>query len=423
MDEILKFASKDTSLPIHDEVKRRLVNRDEVVAFIRRHMAEDEDAQRLRRSELVLKKFGLLPRDFDLQTFLVALLREQVAGYYDPQTKTVNLLDWIDPEQQKPVLAHELTHALQDQSFGLEKYMKAGAADLSTSKKEPTPDDIQNDEASAAHQAVVEGQAMVVLIDYELAPTGQSVVDSPQIVEALKAGMLMGTADSIEFRNAPLYIKEALTFPYRYGLDFEAELLTKMGKDKAYAGVFRNPPRTTREIMEPQAYLAGEKLAPMPLPDFKKDFKSYDKFDVGAVGEFDAAILIDQYQGEQVSKRLYPHWRGGYYYAAQPHGDASAPLGLLYVSRWSSPEKASEFARVYAHGLQQRYQRVHNAEDDATKAKPADDTVETLTGKHAWLTEQGSVFIEVQGDTVLVSESLDQDTTERVGREIFPVAK
>jgi len=423
VDEILKFASKDTSLPIHDEVKRRLVNRDEVVAFIRKHMAEDEDAQRLQRSELVLKKFGLLPRDFDLQTFLVALLREQVAGYYDPQTKTVNLLDWIDPDQQKPVLAHELTHALQDQSFGLEKYMKAGAADLSTSKKEPTPKDIENDEESAAHQAVVEGQAMVVLIDYELAPVGQSVVDSPQIVEALKVGMQMGTADSIEFRNAPLYIKEALTFPYRYGLDFEMELLTKMGKDRAYAGAFRNPPRTTREIMEPHAYLSGEKLAPMPLPDFKKDFKGYDKFDVGAVGEFDVAILVDQYQGEQVSKRLYPHWRGGYYYAARPHADASAPLGLLYVSRWSSPEKASEFAWVYARGLEKRYKRVHEVADEPVKAKPANYTVETLTGKHAWLTEAGSVFISVLGDIVLVSESLDQDTTERVERELFPAWK
>src|SRR4030095_16820568 len=113
--------------------------------------------------------------------FLVALLREQVAGYYDPQTKTVNLLDWIDPEQQKPVLAHELTHGLQDQPCGLEKYMKAGAADLSTSKNEPTTGDIESDEESAAHQAVVEGQAMVVLIDYELAPAGASVIYGPQI--------------------------------------------------------------------------------------------------------------------------------------------------------------------------------------------------------------------------------------------------
>src|SRR5690349_14491570 len=224
VDEILQFASKDSSLPIKQAVKRTLTSRDQVVAYITKHMAEDEDAQRLRRSELVLKKFGLLPRDFNLQTFLLALLREQVAGYYDPKTKTVNLLDWVDVEQQRPVLAHELTHALQDQSFGLEKWMKAGAGDLAANRKNSTQADIESDEAAAARQAVVEGQAMVVLIDYMLEPTGQSLKDSPQIVEALKQGMLVGTADSIQFHNAPLYLKEALTFPYRYGIDFVADV-------------------------------------------------------------------------------------------------------------------------------------------------------------------------------------------------------
>ena len=53
-------------------------------------MKEDKDAKRLERSSAVLKKFGLIPRTFDLQAFLVAMLREQVAGYYDPKTKTVN---------------------------------------------------------------------------------------------------------------------------------------------------------------------------------------------------------------------------------------------------------------------------------------------------------------------------------------------
>src|SRR4029077_13512759 len=108
-------------------------------------------AKRLRRSELVLKKVGLLPRDFDLGKFLVVLLREQVAGYYDPKTKTVNLLDWLDVEQQRPVLAHELTHALQDQSFGLEKWMKGDASDPE-SKNEPTVADIANDETATARQ-------------------------------------------------------------------------------------------------------------------------------------------------------------------------------------------------------------------------------------------------------------------------------
>jgi hypothetical protein len=418
LDDILRFASKDTSLPIKHEVKRRLINRDEVAAFVEQHTSEDEDAKRLRRSEVVLKKFGLLPRDFDLGPFLVALLREQVAGYYDPKTKTVNLLDWVDPDRQKPVMAHELTHALQDQSFNLEKYMKAGNADLEK-KKDLTPADIENDEINTARQAVVEGQAMVVLIDYMLAPMGQSIQDSPQLLQALKDGMLVGTADSPQFQNAPIYLKEALTFPYRYGIDFVAELLAKGGKEKAYAGLFENPPYTTRQIMEPKTYLSGERLEPMRLPEFKDVFKGYERFDVGAVGELDVAVLIDQYAGVGTSRALYPHWRGGYYYAARLKGDAAAPLGLLYVSRWSSPEKAAEFAAVYAKALTQRYRHVHGDTRESTKPVLDRGVLETLTGKHSWLTEDGSVVIDAEGDTVMVTESLDLTVTEKAEQELF----
>src|SRR5256712_11846534 len=258
VDEILQFASKDTALPIKHEVKRKLVSRDEVVAYVEKHMSEDEDARRLRRPELVLKKFGLLPRDFDLGKFLVALLREQVAGYYDPKTKTVNLLDWVDIEQQKPVLAHELTHALQDQSFGLEKFMKPSDVDLND-KKTVSQSDIDNDEIGTARQAVVEGQAMVVLVDYMLAPLGQSLKDSPEVVNALKQGMLVATADSPQFQNPPVYLREALTFPYRYGIDFITEVLAKSGKEKAFAGLFENPPKSTRQIMEPKTYISVER--------------------------------------------------------------------------------------------------------------------------------------------------------------------
>src|SRR5215469_937568 len=74
VDTILDFASKDSDLPIKHGVKRRLISREEVVAYLKKNMAEDKDVQRLRRTELVLKKFGLLPKDFDLQTFLVSLL-------------------------------------------------------------------------------------------------------------------------------------------------------------------------------------------------------------------------------------------------------------------------------------------------------------------------------------------------------------
>jgi hypothetical protein len=418
VDDILRFASKDTLLPIKREVKRQLVSRDEVEAYVTRHTSEDEDAKRLRRSELVLKKFGLLPRDFDLGKFLVALLKEQVAGYYDPKTRTVNLLDWLGVDQQKPVLAHELTHALQDQSFNLEKYMKPPEADLSR-KKEITAQDIENDEVSTTRQAVVEGQAMVVLVDYMLEPMGLSLKDSPQVVQSLKDGMLVGTADAVQFRNAPIYMKEALTFPYRYGIDFIADLLIKGGKEKAFAELFRNPPRTTRQIMEPQTYLSGEHLEPMNVPDFRQVFKNYERFDVGSVGEFDVAVLVDQYAGAQISNRLYPHWRGGYYYAVRSKGNPAAPLGLLYASRWSSPEKASNFAAIYASAISKRYLHVHDALEDGNDPVVPADSLDHLTGKRTWLTEDGPVVIDVQGDTVMLTESLDQATTDTLDQQIF----
>lgn len=417
VDEILQFASKDTDLPIKHEVKRRLVTRDEVEAYLKKSMEEDKGAKRLQRTELVLKKFGLLPRDFDLQTFLVALLREQVAGYYDAKTKTVNLLDWIDADQQKPVLAHELTHALQDQSFGLEKWMKVDDVDLDE-KKHLTESDIENDEAGEAREAVVEGQAMVVLVDYMLAPTGQSLLAAPQVADAMTEGMLVGTSDSPEFQKAPLFLREELTFPYRYGLDFEAALL-KVGKERAFAGAFGDPPQTSRQIMEPQTYLSGEKIPPMPLPDFRQDFKNYERFDVGAMGEFDVSILMDQYVGADVSKKIYPQWRGGYYYAARLKGDASAPLAILYVSRWASPEAAAQFAAIYAKGIAKRYKKVQEAADDENNRVADLQTVASLAGTHSWLTEEGIVLIAVQGDTVFITESLDQPITEHLEQEVL----
>ncbi len=323
----------------------------------------------------------------------------------------------MEVEQQRPVLAHELTHALQDQSFGLEKWMKAGAADLAGNSRDSTQGDIENDETAAARQAVVEGQAMVVLIDYMLAPTGQSLKDSPQIVEALKQGMLLGTADSIQFHNAPLYLKEALTFPYRFGIDFVADVLAKDGKEKAFAGVFANPPRTTREVMEPKAYLSGEHLEAMRLPDFPRIFKSYEHFDSGAVGEFDVAVLIDQYAGSKASHDLYPHWRGGFYYAARPKSKADGTLGLLYVSRWSSPAKSADFAAIYARSLEKRYRRAHQNGENRVKDL---DILETLTGRHTWATEDGPVVIDVQGDTVMVTESLGEEVTKKMEQELFP---
>lgn len=427
VDEILEFDSKQTGLPIKHNVKRKLTSREEVVAYLTGHL-NDEDVHRLRRSELVLKKFGLLPRDFDLQTLLVALLKEEVAGYYDPKTKTVNLLDWLPIEEQEPVMAHELTHALQDQDINLQKWMKRGEKDLGEIKKDPTPEDIENDEIDNAREAVIEGQAQAMMFQYAIAPTGHSIVTSPELVKAMEEETLTGTSSTKVFNDAPIFMKESLTFPYNYGMNFIVELMQKGGKEEAFAKLLHNPPHTTRQIMQPETYLSGERIPQMFIPDFKRDFKDYEKFDIGAMGEFDVDLLVEQYCGREVAKKIYPDWRGGYYYAAKSKANSTAPLGLLYVSRWSSPESAERFAGIYASSLKQRYKRPSETGESPTADPPNKGTDDkspsmppSLSGRHTWSTEEGTVLIEVKGDTVFISESLDPTTTATLETEVLSV--
>jgi hypothetical protein len=399
VDQILKFDTTDTALPAKRTVKRELASRDQVQRYLESHMKNDRDTKRMQRSAVVLKKFGLLPRDFDLQSFLIELLREQVAGYYDPKTKTVYLLNWVDAMAQRPVLAHELTHALQDQNFGLEKWLQ-----------EPDAKNLQaevaSDEQTTARQAVVEGQAMVTLMDFTLAPE-QSVVNAPLLVEALRAAMMSG-ANSPVFQKAPLFIKEALTFPYNYGLNFERELLVHGGKEKAFAGVFRNPPQTTRQIMEPQTYLAGEKLTPIYVPDLDKLLgHDYRRFDVGSIGEFDVKLLMDEYGAKDAAQAVATQWRGGFYYAAHPkNGDPNA-LAVVLVAKFASADAAHTFADVYSSFVPKRYKSA---------------TAEGAAPIRRWMTEEGPVSVEVQGDTVLVLESFPAPSAAKV-REVILAAK
>jgi len=416
VDQILAFASRDSGLPIRHSVKRALVSREQAMKYIEGRMGNDQDAQRLQRSALVLKKLGLLPRDFDLQTFLLALLREQVAGYYDPKAKTVNLLDWVDADIQKPVLAHELTHALQDQDSNLDHWLKDGP------RSEKKDSDVQDDEAVAARQAVSEGQAMVVLTDYELEPMGKTILDAPDVVAAMKAGV---TSGSPIFESAPLYIKDSLAFPYTYGLDFERMLLQRKGKEAAFADVLQHPPLNTREVMQPAVYLAGEHLPPLHPPKLEKVLgKSWQKIDVGAVGEFDISVMVEQYASEEAARQVWPQWRGGYYYATRQKNAPPGNLSLLYLSQWAVPEQATKFAGIYAQSLKKKYKQVQAVGGSRPASSPASAGVQVSIADATtqWNTEDGPVFVEPHGQFVLVMEGFDTATAAKLRDAVLPSA-
>lgn len=408
VEEVLRFASQDTLLPVKHSVKKTIVSREQVEKYLNEKFETDVDRIRFERSELVLKKFGLLPRDFDLHTFLIKLLTEQIQGFYDEKTKTMNLLDSVDIDMQKPVMAHELTHALQDQSYNLDK-MSKHEEEIEKKGLEDLDGLIRNDEASTCRTSVLEGQAMIVFLDYMLAPMGRSVQDSPKLVDIMQAGAAEKSQDSPIFDSAPLLLREELIFPYREGMSFIKELLVSGGKKLAYTGVLDHLPETTREIMEPKEYLAGHRVPPLLLPDLSFLKKDYEGYDAGAVGELDVNILLKVYADDETAKRLSREWRGGSYYAAGRKGvkptdpNSSAHIGLYYISKWSGEPAAQEFAKQYAAALPKRYKGIEHITADPDRS-----------GLDHYRTADGDIFIQQTGNAVVAVESFDKDSAARL---------
>jgi len=304
-DEILHFVSKDTLLPIKAPVKCRFISRDAVAKELRQKFDEDKGAKRMERSELVLKKFGLLDQDFKMRPFLLSLLTEQIAGFYDNKTKQMNLLDWVPIDQQKPVMAHELTHALQDQRVGLEKWDNQ---EIEGVAKNVTEDNrhIANDDTDTAREAVLEGQAMVSFADHMLADNGhpgKTLKNFPQLAQELESNA-GDMSDSPVLARAPLVLQQALLFPYTSGLAFEQAVLMKNGTASAFAGVLDSPPSTTYEILTPNAYLRNVTVPVMKLPDIHPMLKEagYEPYDIGVMGELDVRMTAELFGGRPLAE-------------------------------------------------------------------------------------------------------------------------
>jgi len=416
VDKILSFVSTESGLPIVHSVKRKLITREQVNKYLVQKFDEDAGAKHLAREEIVLKKFGLLDRDFHLRPFMISLLTEQVAGFYDDKTKTVNLLDWIDPDEQEPVLAHELTHALQDQAVGLNKWSEVGSDAIAMNAQEDNQH-IQTDEGDDARDAVTEGQAMVVYFDYSLRTTGQTLKTAPELMDKLKS-TLSDTSGSPILARAPLLLQKSLLFPYNEGTGFEDAILVKGGKEAAFGAVLANPPSSTFEILHPAAYMAHVPVPVLRLPDIHHLIEAdYAPYDVGVMGEFDVQILTQLFGGDQASAALTPQWNGGIYYAAQKRSaltdaekNSTASIALLYQSKWKTQNAARAFLHVYADQLPRKYSGLVRRTSDETDA---DEQVYT--------TNEGDVLLSIDGKGVFISEGFPLEIARKLRDNIAMV--
>ena len=415
VDELIKFSSDETGLPIKSPVKRQLTTRTAVESYLEEKFNEDQDAKRLQRDEIVLKKFGLLDRDFALKPFLLALLKEQIEAYYDSKSKTVNMLDWVDIDEQKPVLAHELTHALQDQHADLEKWNDQTPDDVSQDSAGDT-DHLAKDEMDTARDAVAEGQATAVMMDYILKPMGKSLVKDPEVMEVLRHQMSSSENSPIMAR-APLLLSESLLFPYREGLSFEQDLWMDQGQAAAFSGALDHPPTSSWEIINPLEYEKRHVPSVPLLPDIHPLVdKLYQPYDIGQVGQLDVHILTELFGGDEAARNLTPAWNGGLYWAGQLRSATTSAergstksLALFYLAAWRNPASAKAFAKLYADSLGRKYSGL-KADDAARKSSPADGK----SLEQVFSTSEGPVVITIRGKLVFVSESFPIDLARKL---------
>src|SRR4029077_6819922 len=165
--------SKILSLPIREPLKRSVRSREEIRQFLIRQMNDEKDDAKRYADQKALEALGLIPKGYPLDQKLLALLTEQIAGLYDPKEREFFIADWTEPAEQRVIMAHELTHALQDQYFHVEKW----------------EDEVKlNDDAQLARESVLEGSATIAMVDYLLRRTGKSTRDLSEFDPSLLIG-------------------------------------------------------------------------------------------------------------------------------------------------------------------------------------------------------------------------------------------
>lgn len=371
--EVLKETSELRQLPILRQVKSDTQSRTDIERFLIKNLDEDTTPAEMHATEVSLKKLGLVPQDFQFRPFIISLLTEQVAGYYDPKQQEFFLADWIDLDGQKPVMAHELTHALQDQHFNLRRFDKWPKGD--------------SDAELAAH-ALIEGDASLAMTQY--------VARNPLRIIALMKSMGASQSSSEQIDKAPRALRESLLFPYQEGMQWCTQLYRKDG----WAGIskaFTELPQSTEQILHPDKYFAREAPVKLTQPDISAALGSgWKRIDTDVNGEWSYYLILDEYlKSEQQSRNAAKGWGGDRYSVYE-----DAKTGGVFVAQttvWDSEQDAADFFEAYARRTELRYKSA-----TPQPAKAAGANVE----ERAWRTDEGSVLLQRRGVRVLILEGV-----------------
>jgi hypothetical protein len=306
--------------PLRD-VSNRLVSTDEFIAEIRAEFEKANPAPRLRSEEALYEHLGLLPPGSDLGTLAVDQLGEGLAGYYRPDRKDLTVIKrsgGFGPLERQ-VLAHEYTHALQDQHFDL------NALGVS---------DPHDGDRALARRALVEGDASLVMAKW-----AEQHLTADELTEVVRQTNLRDT-ERLGSGLPPILLRQA-AFPYFDGLLFVTALHAS-GDWAAVDGAFRRPPDSTEQILHFDKYTSHEAPLLVPIPHFAEGLgQGWHEALTDTLGEMTIQVWTAQANGPTASRRAAAGW-GGDRLASYEGPDNR--WGVAWETRWDSATDAAEFS-------------------------------------------------------------------------------
>ena len=389
-DEVLAQMSQILDLPVKEPLKKSLRSKQEIREYLVREEKEDRTDTERYADTKTLEAFGLIPKDFPLDAFMLDVLTDQVAGLYDPKAKEFYIADWIPADEQREVMSHELTHALEDQSFHIDPWIKAARP---------------NDDAELARQSVSEGSALAAMVDYSMRDQKMGVRDLPDVSLLIRNGAVTEMDKDPKLSKAPPYIRDELLFPYLAGTGFSQQFLKAHSGWKDIHLIFENPPVSTQQIIHPDLYLSNVKPEPVALPTWKglapDDWKLLEE---NVMGEFGLGEVLKQFIGQERADRISPAWKGDRYAVFESQSATAKKTSLVFRLALDNPDDAARFFGQYSEVLELKHK---NRKDLFRRPN-----------FFQFQTDSGGVFLHCAATTCLIVENAGRDTFDKINRTI-----
>lgn len=326
-------------------VERR--SRAELERYLLAKLDEELDVEHAAALAESYRLLGLVPESTDLRALLLNVYREQVAGFYDPDSTALFVLDDQPEEAVESLLLHELVHAVQDQSVDLDSL---------------TDPQLDSDRRVAA-QAAIEGHATLVMLEFMLEQGGAGSVDLaevPAMADQLRPALEAARDQYPALAAAPPVVQHGLLFPYVEGAGYA---LAAWQHDARRGEVLRSLlPQSSEQVLDPASAWGAAVDLPETLHFEAEDGMFGQRLRFSEVlGQSELGLWLESLG---LDRTLARGWDGDRYAllelsadavipadAATPANAATPAHALLLAIVWDTAEQRDDFVRALAPAL------------------------------------------------------------------------